>query len=228
MKKIIQANNVSYSIPYGKDIFHGASFDLGPGEFMGVLGRNGTGKTTLIDLLLGIRTPKSGKLLVLEEDPLGFQRKNLESICYIAHDSDVRESLTVREFLDFYADMYPNYYKEDEVFLLKHFSINPKDTVGSLSTGLKKKVQTIAALSTRPKLLLVDEITAVLDPESRNHFFAALKLWKEKHNISIVLATNIAEDLINRADKILFIDNGKVTLKEPGQILELFDVKKVA
>lgn len=228
MKKIIQAKDLSYSIPYGKDIFSNVTFDITPGEFLGVLGRNGSGKTTLIDLILGIRTAKSGSLLVLDENPSEYERKHLNSICYIAHDSQVRESLTVREFLDFYADIYGNYYKEDEQFLLKHFSINSKDKVGSLSTGQKKKVQTIAALSTRPQLLLIDEVTAVLDPESRDHFFSALQMWKYKHNICVVLATNIAEDLINRADKILFIDEGHASLKQADQILELFSVKKVA
>jgi ABC-2 type transport system ATP-binding protein len=228
MKKLIQAHNLSYSIPYGKDIFSNVSFDVSPGEFLGVLGRNGTGKTTLIDLMLGIRTPKSGELKVMDENPCAYERQNLNTICYIAHDSHVRESLSVREFLDFYADMYASYFKEDELFLLKHFSINSNDKVGSLSTGQKKKVQTIAALSTRPQLLLIDEVTAVLDPESREHFFSALHMWKDKHNISVVLATNIAEDLINRADKILFIDNGHVSLKPADQILELFSMKKVA
>ena len=228
MKKIIRTEHLVYQIPYGKEILKDVTFDLMEGEFLGVLGRNGVGKTTLIDLCLGLRTPTRGSLYVLDENPLALERKNLEHICYIAHDSTVKETLTVRQYLNFIADLYASYKREDEKSLLEFFNIDESEKIGSLSTGQKKKVLTIGALSTRPKLLLIDEVTAVLDPESRDQFFKALHHYKTKHQMSIILATNIAEDLIERADRVLFIDKGVCTLKHPGTILELFSVRKVA
>lgn len=228
MKKIIRTENLVYQIPHGKEVLKDVSFELYEGEFLGVLGRNGVGKTTLIDLCLGLRTPTSGSVYVLDENPLALERQNLEHICFIAHDSTVKDTLTVRQYFNFVADLYPSYKHDDEKSLLEFFNIDEKEKIGALSTGQKKKVLTIGALATRPKLILIDEVTAVLDPESRDQFFKALHHYKSKHNMSIVLATNIAEDLIDRADRVLFIDKGVCALKHPSTILELFSVRKVA
>ena len=80
--------------------------------------------------------------------------------------------------------------KENE--LLEYFAIDPSVKMGSLSTGQKVKAQIVAAISARPKLFLMDEVTAVLDPESRKQFFVLLKILHAEKNCSLIMATNIA------------------------------------
>lgn len=228
MFKLIEIRNVSYSIPYGKTVLQSIDIDLMPGDLLGVLGRNGVGKSTLMDLLLGVRPVSSGSIQVLGEDPLNVDRKNLNSICFLSQDIVMKGSLSVRKVLDLYASYYDNYSKKEEESLLNFFQIRSDDKLGSLSTGQQKKVATIAALSSIPKILLIDEITAVLDPETRGQFFQALNRHRAEYGMGVILATNIAEDLISRANKVLFIEDGRGTVCNPGEILNLFNIGKVA
>lgn len=228
MKKLISVENMSYTIPYGVDVLKNISFSLYEGEFLGVLGRNGVGKTTLIDLILGIRSCTSGTINVLGENPTENGRRHLNSVCFLSQDSIIKGSISIEQYLKFYASLYPTYSIEQELFLLDFFSLDKKTQVGALSTGQKKKIQAVAALSAFPKIILIDEITAVLDPETRDQLFRVLLHLKEKNGLSIVLATNIAEDLVSRADKILFIDKGEGSIHGPSEILKLFQVEKVA
>lgn len=228
MKKLIHVENLSYSIPYGAHILKDINFELGEGEFIGVLGRNGSGKTTLMDLLLGFRSHTKGKLEVLGESPMSFERKNLQEICFLSHEANSKGSITIGQYLHFFAEMYPRYSKSEEKNLLNFFTLNPDDKLGSLSTGQQKKVQAVAAFCSLPKIVLIDEITAVLDPETRDQFFKVIHYLKEKHKMSFILATNIAEDLIGRADKVLFIDQGHCSIKESAEILDLFKIEKAS
>lgn len=228
MKNLIKLENLNYSIPYGPNILKDISFTVKEGEFLGVLGRNGVGKTTLIDLILGIRPCTSGQIEVLGENPIENDRKHLSSICFLSQDSVIKGTISIAQYLKFYASMYPTYSKEEEKSLLEFFSLNSKDQIGALSTGQKKKVQAVAALSTFPKLILIDEITAVMDPETRDQLFKVLSHLKKTNGLSIILATNIAEDLISRADKVLFIDQCRGSIHMPGDILKLFQIEKAA
>ncbi|MFA6238100.1 MAG: ABC transporter ATP-binding protein [Bacteriovorax sp.] len=228
MKNLIKVEDLSYSIPFGKEILKDVSFELNEGEIIGILGRNGAGKTTLIDLLLGIRPTTKGSIKILGENPIKEDRIGSTSICFISQDVSLNSSLGVGKFLDFYAGFYPQYSRSEEKCLLELFTVNREDQIASLSTGQQKKVQIIAALAANPKILLIDEITAVLDPETRNQFFTQLSKEKTTKGLSIVLATNIAEDLTSRADKVLFIDNGVGRIEQPDQILNLFNLKKSA
>lgn len=228
MSKLIEVKNLTYSIPYGRTILDNVSFELHAGEMLGILGRNGVGKTTLTDILLGVRPLTSGEVKILGEEPLAEQRVNRTSICYLSQDVLFMGSSTVAQFLNFYSSLYPSYSSEEETILLNFFNINREDKIGSLSTGQQKKVGVIACLSAMPKILLVDEITAVLDPETRGQFFSAIKRHQEQYGLCIILATNIAEDLISRANSVLFLDKGKGAIYSPSEILHLFNLGKVA
>lgn len=225
---ILSIKNLTYSIPYADTILEGINLDIHPGEFIGVLGHNGTGKTTLLDIVLGLKKASQGSIEVLNENPHAVDRKNKNQIVFLSQDVSLKGNLTIGEFLKFHSTFYPNYSVEDEAELLQAFSLKKSQKVGALSTGQQKKVQVIAGLSTRPKLIIIDEITAVMDPETRDIFFQELLKVRNKYGAAAILATNIAEDLIDRADKVLFIADKKSTLHEPGKILHLFNLGEAA
>jgi len=79
-----------------------------------------------------------------------------------------------------------------------------------------------------PKIILVDEITAVLDPETRGQFFSSVNRHRQDYGLSIILATNIAEDLITRANNVLFIEKNQCKLQNPSEIAQLFNLGKIA
>lgn len=224
----LKITNLDYSIPYGKQILKDLSFQIEGNQFFGILGKNGAGKTTLIDLIMGARNNTKGSLCVLGEDPMAQDRKYREKIAYVSQDINLKGELSISEFLKFHSAFYQDYDHKEEKALLKYFSLNKENKIASLSTGQKKKVQVVAALASRPELLIVDEITAVLDPLGRNQFFDLLLEHKKKYGLAIILATNIAEDLINRVDKIIFIKKGKGEEYLPSEIENLFKVKSAA
>ncbi|MCK5882854.1 MAG: ABC transporter ATP-binding protein [Bacteriovoracaceae bacterium] len=224
---IISVENLDYSIPTGESVLKGISFTASRGEFIGILGRNGVGKTTLIDLLMGFRDHVVGKITVFDQPPVSNDRKNYKRVAFLSQEVFLKGNLSIGKFLKFHADFQESYCLEEEKRLLRYFQLDCNTKIGALSTGQQKKVQIIANLASMPELILIDEITAVLDPETRMQFFELIKEYKEKHNACIVLATNIAEDLTARADKILFISDEHGSIHRPCEISMLFNMEEV-
>jgi ABC-2 type transport system ATP-binding protein len=226
MKKILSLQNVSYSIPFAETILKDISFEISEGEFIGLLGHNGAGKTTLMDLFLGLRKCTSGKLEVLGRNPHLMERDLRIQVVYLSQDNVLKSNITIAQFLEFHSSFYPTYSREEEKHLLEVFSLNPEMKIGALSTGQQKKVQVVANLSALPRLILIDEITAVMDPETRAIFFQELQRIRTVHKSTIILATNIAEDLISRADRVVFISNRHSHIHGPDEIDQLFNLFK--
>lgn len=221
---IIRLKDVTYKIPNGHVVYEKLNFELYLGEFVGVLGKNGAGKTTLIDLLMGFRPITEGEITVFHEDPMHTSRRNKKEIFVLSHDIQIQSSHSVKNYLEFTRFFYENYSLEIEKDLLEYFSINPDVKMGSLSTGQKVKAQIVAAMASQPKLFLMDEVTAVLDPESRKMFFTLLKKLKAEKKCSLMMATNIAEDLNGIVDKVLFIDHKHADTHPVSEIEHLFNL----
>ncbi len=224
---IVEAKNVIYRVPNGETVYEGLSLEVHPGDFYGVLGKNGAGKTTLMDLLTGYRPISEGSLKVMGEDPISSHRRNKNQIFVLSHDIQIQQSHKIANYLEFTSFFYPQYDKELERELLSYFDLDANAKFGSLSTGQKVKAQIVAAFSSRPKLIFMDEVTAVLDPESRKRFFDHLKLVKKQKSCSVIMATNIAEDLNGVVDKVLFIDQKKASVHEVDDIRHLFNLEDV-
>lgn len=221
---ILEFQNVTYSIPNGQTIYKNLNLKLFKNEFYGVLGKNGAGKSTLIEMIMGLRKLNEGRILVFKEDPTSSSRIHKENIFIVTHDMLIPGFIAVKDLMKYYQYFYPNYSVEIENQLLALFEIDPKKKFGSLSTGQKIKAMLCAAFAARVELYLFDEVTAVLDPKSRRNFFKFLKQFRVYHSCSMLLATNIAEDLENSVDKVIFIDDDhKVLLRDVDEIDALFE-----
>lgn len=223
---LIKLKDVNYKVPNGGSVYENLNLELYLGDFFGVLGKNGAGKTTLMDLLTGYRPATSGEIKILGEDPMSSNRKRKDEIFVLSHDIQIQQSHKISNYLDFTSFFYPNYQKEMEKELLEYFDLDLKAKFGALSTGQKVKAQIVAAFCACPKLILMDEVTAVLDPESRKRFFDLLKKVKSQQNRSVVMATNIAEDLNGVVDKVLFIDDKRAQVHEVDAIKHLFNLEE--
>lgn len=224
----IKIDNLSYTIPYGDTILKNINLTVEEGKFIGILGQNGTGKTTLLDILMGFRRCTSGNIEVLGENPHEINRTQKDKILFLSQDVALKGNLSIEQFLKFHSSFYPSFSPNHANHLMKVFSLSKDSKIGALSTGQQKKVQIIAGLSTNPKLIIIDEITAVLDPETRDIFFKELEVTRKQNNCSVILATNIAEDLIERVDHVFFIQNQEAKLYPPHEIMKLFNIEKAA
>lgn len=219
---LIDAKGLSYIYPINHVVFKDINFQVEEGDFWGILGKNGAGKTTLIDVLLGLKTPTTGSVTILKEEPYGIKSNHQADVVYLSQDVYLKGDITVDEFFKFHSFFFKNYSKDIEEDLVNYFDLDRNILIGALSTGQQRKVQIVSGLAADTKLILIDEITAVLDPETRFKFFKKIVEFNKKHNKTIMLATNIAEDLKTRTNKILLINN-----KSQGEILNPNDLDSI-
>lgn len=222
MEPIINVKNLHYSVPRYKKILEGLSFNILPGEFIGLLGKNGVGKTTLIDILMGYRNIESGQVQVFGENPQYRSKQMAQKVAYLSQETKLPSFYSLQEILQYHQAFYPKYSIEKETRLLDLLEIDKKQKMGGLSAGQSKKVQIVMGLSSGAELILIDEITAFLDPKSRFNFFSELKNHMEDKKNSIILATNITEDLENRVDKVLFLTGNEIQFTEGKNLNDLF------
>ena len=197
-----------------KDILNNLSFTIEPGQFVTILGENGAGKTTLLDLIMGFSKSTAGSISIADQNPYEDHWKLRQDICYLSEKVDIPADISVAEFLDFNRFFYKNYSKKIESELCKTFKMNKNLRIGNLSAGETRRAQIVGALSSEPKLIIVDEITAVLDIVGRRRFMDVLfHLVKEK-KCTVVMATNILEDLESYISHLFLLSKGELILSK--------------
>lgn len=220
---MIRVENLGYTFPIDFKVFENVSFEIEKGEFWGILGSNGSGKSTLVEVLLGMKKKQAGSIYFEGNSVDNLLLENRSRVAYISQDIFLKNNMSVKEFLNFHAHFYPNYSSEFQQELLDYFELKLQTKLGSLSTGQKNKVQAVAGLAANTDLIIVDEVTAVLDPKSRHRFFAKLVEYNKVHGKTIMLATNIVEDLIGRVEHILFMSENKCLVHRHATIEKLFE-----
>lgn len=192
------------------------------GEILGLLGPNGSGKTTTIKMILGLVKPDSGAINVLginvEDDPVGVKRK----VGYVPESPRVYEFLTGLEFLDFTGDIYgmgPEEKKKRIEEFVKALDLEGRegDMISSYSEGMKQKVVIISALMHRPELLLLDEPLSGLDPKSARILKDFLRELAS-HGVTVIMSTHVLEIAQAMCDRIAIMYGGRLlalgTMKE--------------
>jgi ABC-2 type transport system ATP-binding protein len=191
----------------------GLDFEIRPGELFGIVGPDGAGKTTTLRMLAGVLRPTSGTAIVagvdVADDPEGVK----PHIAYMAQRFGLYEDLTVRENLDFYADLYrvPGAERPRRLERLYAFSRLGEfedRLAGKLSGGMKQKLSLSCCLIHRPDILLLDEPTFGVDPISRR------ELWLILHEmvaqgVTIVVSTSYLDEA-ERCDRVALLDEGRV------------------
>jgi len=225
MSKAIEVSSISYSYVDKKTVFENISFQLSQGEFVGLLGKNGSGKTTIMEMLIGFRFPDHGSIKIFNELTSSKEKNYISNIAFLSHDIQINPDMVISDFFNHHAYFFENHSKEMENQLCETLKINSSKNIGDLSTGEKKKVQIISALSSNAPLIIIDEVTAVLDPKTREDFFNLLSQHNKEFNKTILLATNIVDDLQAHCQKIIFLDQKNAEEINPNEINKTFHIK---
>ena len=237
MEKIVEVRDVKKTFVIKKKKFFrvvektefkavkGVSFDINKGEIFGLLGPNGAGKTTVIKMIMGLLKPTDGIVLVNGVDTDKEQIKALSQIgSVLAGDRSVYWKLTARENLEYFGNLYGLSTKEakrrTEEILTKLGIIDKADiTVEKFSTGMKQKVALGKALIPNAPVVLLDEPTLGLDPQSALNLREIIMNLKEEGK-TILLTTHYMEEADYLCDRIAIIDNGKVIALDTSEKLK--------
>lgn len=206
----------------GFEAVNGISFGIREGEILGMLGPNGAGKTTTIYMLLGLVTPTAGEISVFGKDLAAHRQEILQDMNFTSPYVSLPYRLTVWQNLKVFADLYnvPNPKKRISD-MLDLFGIQKlaDEAVSHLSAGENTRVGLAKALLNRPKLLLLDEPTASLDPEMAHQAREViLKIQREEGTSVLYTSHNMAE-VEKMCKRVIFLNHGKIIADgTPGEI----------
>jgi len=204
-----------------KSILKDVSFSIKKGQITGLLGPNGSGKTTMIRLLNGVIDESSGEIQVLGKTPKedGAYIRSQSGI--VTESTNLYHEMTAWDNLMFFSTLYGIDDKERAKQLLIDFEMweHRDELIGSFSTGMKKRVSLAKALLHRPQLLFLDEPTNGLDPEGIQMVLGYLKKLNQREKITIVICSHVLHQLEDICDAFVFIKNGE--LIESGTRREL-------
>lgn len=189
------------------------NLDIPSGYVIGLIGENGAGKTTLIKSILSIITIDSGDIKIFNKNNKDEYLVK-EDIGVVLDGMFFPEIMTINDINIVMKSIYKNW--DSELFnkYLRKFKLSKSKKIKELSKGMRKKLEIVTALSHHPKLLILDEPTSGLDPVVRNDILEIFLDFIRDEEHTILFSTHITSDLEHIADKIVFIDNGKVILNE--------------
>ena len=205
----------------------GLSFTVGEGEALGLLGVNGAGKTTAMNLILGLTTPSSGSVHIFGKEFWKNRIEILRQVNFTSAYTALPSNLLVWQNLLVFAKLYkvprPKQRVEELLDLLDIAHLR-KSVTGRLSAGESTRVNLAKALLNRPRLLLLDEPTASLDPDIADRVRKLLRQLQRDHGLSILYTSHNMRDIHEVCDRLIFLHAGKVLAEgTPGEIHEKFN-----
>ena len=213
MKNAIEIRNLVKN--YGDKFTLGEiNLDIPSGIIIGLIGENGAGKTTLIKSILNIIRSDKGNIKIFEKDIKINESEIKENIGVVLDNMFFPELLMPKDINSIMKDVYKNW--DEQLFnkYLSEFKLKNNQSIKSMSKGMRKKLEITTALSHHPKLLILDEPTSGLDPVVRNEVLDIFLDFIQDEEHTILLSTHITSDLEHIADKIIFINQGKVVLDQ--------------
>lgn len=192
----------------GRTVVSGLSFEVAKGEVFALLGHNGAGKSTTIDLILGLKKPDSGSASILGMNASSERRKVFERVGVQLQSTDYQSSITVEEACIEYSSLYRN--PADTDSLLRQFGLQKlkKNRISKLSGGERQKLSVVLALIGRPEVVFLDELTTGLDVAARREVWNTLKKLKAE-GLTILLTTHYMEEAEELCDRVCIIKSGR-------------------
>ena len=225
MENILEVKNLCKK--YNGFELQNINITLPKGMIMGFIGENGAGKTTTIKAILDIIKNYTGEIKIFGLDNKKYDKKIKEDIGVVLDDMFFPEILTPNDINTIMKDIYKNWDSKLYFKYLTDFSLPANKAIKTLSKGMRKKLEIATAISHHPKLLILDEPTAGLDPIARNEVIDIFQDFIQNEECSIFISSHITTDLEHIADYITFINNGKIILeKTREELLEDYGIVK--
>lgn len=206
----------------------GVSFSIPEGSIMGLIGENGAGKSTIINIITGAVHKDGGKVKIYGRDSESLTKAQRSEIGTVIAECGFPDELNLRDINSILKSVYKNWDEKKFFEYADRFSLYKKSRIKTFSTGMKMKLEIAIALSHGAKLLILDEATNGLDPSARLEILDLLMDFIQDERCSVLISSHIIGDLEKICDYITFIHNGKVIFsEEKDELLEKYAVINV-
>ena len=224
--ELLECKNLSKSFD-NKKILKDVNLIIPRGKIIGLLGKNGQGKTTLLKLINDLLTPTSGEVLIEGKHP-GVESKKI--ISYLPERTYLDKEMKVIDTLNYFKEFYENFDIDKAKKLLKDLDLDINYKISKMSKGMQEKLQLILVMSREADLYILDEPLGGVDPATRDYILDTI-LSNFKEGSSVIISTHLISDIERILDEVIFIDKGKIILtasadelreKEKSSIDEIF------
>ena len=212
--KILEINNLNKSFD-NKEILKDINLSIQSGKIIGLLGKNGVGKTTLIKLINDLLTPTSGEILI-NGQKIGVETKKV--ISYLPERTYLNKQMKVSEVISYFGDFYDNFDSEKAKKLLKDLDLDINQKLTQMSKGMQEKVQLVLVMSRNADLYVLDEPLGGVDPATRDYILDTI-LSNFNENASVIISTHLISDIEKILDEVIFIDKGQIVLQSDADKL---------
>ena len=201
---------------YGHEVaLMDVSLNIQPGRIIGLLGPNGSGKTTIIKLINGLLQPSLGNIYIHGQLPSPASKK---VVSYLPDTTYLNENMKIIDAIRYSQDFYSDFNVQRAYQLLNDLHLQPNQKLNSLSKGNKEKVQLILVMSREADLYVLDEPIGGVDPAARDYILRTI-IQNRRPNSSVLISTHLIADIEQVLDEAIFINQGRILLHENTTVL---------
>lgn len=218
MENVIECRNITHY--YGKRlIYEDLSFAVPRGRILGLLGKNGTGKTTTINILSGFLQPRSGECLILGEKIGQMNPLTRRKISLLIEGHVQYQFMTIEQIERFYSRFYPNWKREAYYELMSRLKVAPHQRINRMSCGQRSQVALGLILAQDAEVLVLDDFSLGLDPGYRRLFVDYMREYAKAEDKTVFLTSHIIQDMERLIDDCIIMDYGKILVQMPVEEL---------
>ncbi len=201
---------------YGHEVaLMDVSLNIQPGRIIGLLGPNGSGKTTIIKLINGLLQPSLGNIYIHGQLPSPASKK---VVSYLPDTTYLNENMKINDAVRYFQDFYSDFNMQRAYQLLNDLHLHPNQKLNTLSKGNKEKVQLILVMSREADLYVLDEPIGGVDPAARDYILRTI-IQNRRPNSSVLISTHLIADIEQVLDEAIFINQGRILLHENTTVL---------
>lgn len=212
--KLLEINNLNKSFD-NREILKDINLSIHSGKIIGLLGKNGVGKTTLIKLINDLLTPTSGQILI-KGQKIGIETK--KAISYLPERTYLNKQMKVSEVISYFEDFYDNFDSTKAKRLLEDLGLDINQKISKMSKGMQEKVQLVIVMSRNADLYVLDEPLGGVDPATIDYILDTI-LSNFSENASVIISTHLISDIEKILDEVIFIDKGQIVLQSDADKL---------